>query len=199
VIAKRSSNLRNIDGAEAHQLFNDVAAQAVMGVQCMPLCNGQRSSFDSTHPGPRLNDVLDEAFGCSADRCRTDTKECARPVGRVTLKIPPEVAGRGDDCQLVVGQGEMVEADAHITSSLQFKRRAFCLPQAFGCSGRLRGDQPLLLRHPRDMRIAEKRQPIRADRGTLIDGRHQRFSGLIGQSVNQVEVDVAPFRKQGFC
>ena len=92
--------------------------------------------------------------------------------------------------QRVFRQREMVDADRLIACRDERVRRRFRLRAPLDRTGQRRlVDQPLLLRHPRHVRITEQRDSVGPHLHALPDRSLERLDRLVRQTVDQVEID----------
>ena len=182
---------REIDPPVAHDPHDDGAAPAVVGGQDKPALDRKPVERDRPPPVGAVLEAL--PVGVLGRGDRRDPESVERGVGRgaVSLEIPVERPVALGDRELVVGPGEVVQANVDVArgSELRMRDREHRKP-LLGCRKLVPGfEDPLGGLHPRHMGIAEDRKPVRAQRQDVVDRAGERRFGLPGQAVDQVDVD----------
>ena len=103
-----------VNAQVAHQLFDDVAAQAVLGGEGDAAGDGQVAGGDGGLVGGDGGCVLHVALGQGADGGGAEAEEDGGGVGGVALEVAAHGLGVGGDCQGVVGAGVVIEPDTDI-------------------------------------------------------------------------------------
>ncbi|MNI75300.1 hypothetical protein D3C73_1314390 [compost metagenome] len=113
-------------------------------------------------------------------------------VGGVALEVALQGTFFLGDGQLVVGQGEVVHADVAIAGGGELLDGG---PEhlQLGCRGRqvVAVDTPLRHEALRQVSIVEDREAVGLQADHFLDGAGEAFRGLLGQAVDQVQVDRA--------
>ncbi len=97
-----------------------------------PRAMGRVEGADRRAPAEFLADVLDVALRQGSDRRGARPSRGGRGVGGIALEVAVQAAFTGGDRQLVLRQGEMVEADADVALAGQPVGRGLALVEPLG-------------------------------------------------------------------
>lgn len=101
----------HVDGERAHQLLDDLAARPVVFAEDDAAADGQPAGGDRFAIVPERGGVLGVAVGQGTDGRGAETEQDRCLVGGVTLEVAMQAVSGQCSRQIVVGTGEMVEAD----------------------------------------------------------------------------------------
>ncbi|MNZ69177.1 hypothetical protein D3C78_874690 [compost metagenome] len=127
-----------------------------------------------------------------ADGRHAEADQVAMAVRGVTLEIALQGRFFLGDGQFIVGQGEMVHADVAITGGGQLLDGALKHFQLFGRRRQVVAvDSPLRHEALGQVGVVEHRKAVGLQADDFFDSAVEVFGGLLGQAVDQVDVDRA--------
>src|SRR6266513_2829519 len=91
--------------------------------------------------------------------------------------------------ELVAGFCEMVHADVQIAGVEKLEKARAEDLEFLHAFGQVRGERALLFLEPRHVSVAEESDAIGREAYDLIDSVGEGVSGLVGKTVNQIDVD----------
>src|SRR5690348_6169583 len=125
----------------------------------------------------------------AADGGDTHAVEAGAGFCGVTLKIAVQRAVLLRDGEFVAGFGEVVHADIEVASLDELQQTGSKNLEFLHAFRQVRSKGPLLLLEPGDVGVAEEGDAVGRQRQDLIDGSREAIGGLVGQTVNEVDVD----------
>ena len=154
-------DLRKVDRHVAHDPLDDVGAEAVFPPECVALGSGEPVLGNVRKIIAGRHDVLHETLGHAADGARTESDGRVGGVVRIALEIPTQPAFPLRHGEVIVGEGEVIEADAYVAGiDLGFRDGlGLKMPLDAVRQGIFR-DLALMLLERGDVRIALLRNPI---------------------------------------
>ena len=174
----------------AHQPFDHLRPQPIIGGKGHTAHHRQRAGLDRPPPGAGIRRILHEALRQPADGRYAEPEQRIGRIRGVALEVAAKRPVGQRQGHRVVGTGEMIKPDRHIAvigkdggGRLGLRQPLRRARQACGI------DQPLVRLEPRDMRIAEDRQPRRRQRRGLRRRGAHIGERLARKAVHQVEVD----------
>ncbi len=180
-----------IEPAVAHQAHDDRAPAGIFGGEAQAALDGQLAAREGVAPGRQRFVILPVGVGRGRDGGNAEAVERGAGARAVALEIALERAGALGDGQLVVGPGEMVEADVHVAGAgeavvREGKHREFRLG-----AGQLAAVVENLLRRfdPGDVRVAENGQPRGGQAEDVVDGARKGVGRLQRQAVDEIDAE----------
>ena len=128
--------------------------------------------------------VVDAADGADAHAV-----EVGAGFGGVALKIAMQRAISLRDGEFVAGLGEMVHANVLVAGVEEFLEAGAEDVEFLHAFGEMCCEGALLLVQPGDVGVAEEGDAVGSEGEDLVDGVREGFGGLVGQAVDQVDVD----------
>src|SRR5579863_2408332 len=125
----------------------------------------------------------------SADGGDAHSVQVGAGLGGIALEVAVQGALALGDGQLVAGLREMVHADVQVSGLEKFEQPGAKNFKLLHTLREVGGEGALLFFQPRDMGVAEQSNPIGCQLHNLVDRVSEALRGLIGQAVNQIDVD----------
>ena len=184
--------------ALAHEFHDDGPLQGVVATQLDAAGGGQPAGLDGLAPGLEFAVVLRVAGADGADGRDAQADEVVTGHGGVAHEVAAQGAALQGDGQVVVGQGEVVHADVAVTGLVELLDGQLHHGHAHGLVGQILAvDEALGLEALRQMGVAIDGHAAGAQGGDAVQGMSQRLQCLLGQAVDEVDVDGLEVERAG--
>ena len=182
----------------AHEFHDDGTLQGVVAAQLDAAGSGQPAGFDGLAPGLEFAVVLRVAGADGADGRDAQADEVVTGHGGVAHEVAAQGAALQGDGQVVVGQGEVVHADVAVTGLVELLDGQLHHGHAHGLVGQVFAvDEALGLEALGQVGIAVDGHAARAQGGDAVQRMGQRLQRLLGQAVDEVDVDGLEVERAG--
>ena len=173
----------------AEEAADYCAAEAVVFGEVIAAHGGDAAFVDSAFPGRNVALILGVGVLDAADGGDAHAVEVGAGFGGVALEIAVEGAVLLRDGEFVAGFGEVVHADVEVAGFEEFEEAGAEDFEFLHAFGEMAFEGVLLFFEPGDVGVAEEGDAVGSEREDLVDGVGEGFGGLIGEAVDEVDVD----------
>src|SRR5207249_7220864 len=165
------------------------AAEAILVRKLITAHGGEAALGDGLFPGRDVAVILRVGALNTADGGDAHAVQFRAGFGGVALEIAVQRAILLGNGELVTGFCEVVHTDIEIACVEKLEKAGAEDFKFFHALWKVRGKGALLLFEPRHVSVAEQSDAIRGDSDDLIYSVGKSVCGLVGKSVNQIDVD----------
>src|SRR5579859_6120853 len=150
---------------------------------------GDAAFVDGFFPAGDVAVVLGVGVLDAADGGDAHAVEVGAGFGGVALEIAVERAILLGDGEFIAGLGEVVHADVEIAGFEKFQEAGAEDFKFLHALGEMARERALLLFEPGDVGVAEESDAVGSEFEDLLDGVGEGFGGLVGEAVDEIDVD----------
>src|SRR6266403_6990 len=171
------------------QAADNGAAQTIL-IRKLVAAHGSEATFgDGLFPGRNIPVILRIGILNAADGGDAHAVEVGACFGGVALKIAVQRAVLLRNGKLVARLCEVVHADVEIAGFDELEQAGAENIKFLHAFREVGGERALLLFKPGNVGVAEEGDAIRGEANNLIHGVSESVGGLVGETVDQIDVD----------